>query len=79
MPQARARSHNTAPTLRFLCGNAEDLPLEDSPVDLVVSFETIEHVTDHRRMLAEIRRSSTAIASCWSLVGLRANGWRSGY
>ena len=42
--------------LRFERGDAANIPLEDNSVDLVVSFETIEHHDRHREMLAEIRR-----------------------
>jgi ubiquinone/menaquinone biosynthesis C-methylase UbiE len=37
-------------------GDALALPLADASVDLVVSFETIEHVTDPSRFLAECAR-----------------------
>ena len=42
--------------LEFVCGSAAEIPLADASVDLVVSFETIEHHAEHREMLAEIRR-----------------------
>jgi SAM-dependent methyltransferase/glycosyltransferase involved in cell wall biosynthesis len=42
--------------LSFLQGVAEQLPLADASVDVVVSFETIEHLYDHAQFLAEIRR-----------------------
>ena len=40
----------------FRQGRAESIPLEDSTVDVVVSFETIEHHDKHEEMIAEIRR-----------------------
>ena len=40
----------------FLEGSATRIPLEDASVDVVVSFETIEHLAEHEEMLAEIRR-----------------------
>lgn len=52
----RARGKYVADNLRFLQGSATDMPLEDDSVDLVVSFETIEHLTEQDRMLCEIRR-----------------------
>jgi GT2 family glycosyltransferase/glycosyltransferase involved in cell wall biosynthesis len=42
--------------LQFKLGNAAEIPLEDNSVDVVVSFETIEHHDRHDEMLAEIRR-----------------------
>ncbi|SAL15737.1 type 11 methyltransferase [Caballeronia terrestris] len=42
--------------LRFAAGSCTALPLADASVDLVVSFETIEHHDEHEAMLAEIRR-----------------------
>src|SRR5271166_2379262 len=32
--------------LRFLCGSAIDPPLENASVDVVVSFETLEHIRE---------------------------------
>ena len=42
--------------LRFLRGDAAQIPLPDASVDLVVSFETIEHHARHEEMLSEIAR-----------------------
>ena len=42
--------------LRFIAGSVTRLPLADASVDLVVSFETIEHLSEQREMLAEFRR-----------------------
>ncbi|HVU16368.1 MAG TPA: methyltransferase domain-containing protein [Candidatus Didemnitutus sp.] len=42
--------------LKFLTGRAEKIPLPDRSVDLVVSFETLEHLDDHEAMMREIRR-----------------------
>ncbi len=44
--------------LRFVRGSASSLPVADGAVDVVVSFETIEHLprADQSRMVAEIGR-----------------------
>jgi O-antigen biosynthesis protein len=42
--------------LRFQQGSADKLPLPDSCVDVVVSFETIEHLHAQEAMIREIRR-----------------------
>lgn len=42
--------------LRFVTASATDIPLPDASVDVITSFETIEHLSDHDRMLDEFRR-----------------------
>lgn len=42
--------------LKFLQGSCESIPLESSSVDVVVSFETIEHHDKHEEMMREIKR-----------------------
>lgn len=42
--------------LKFLVGSTSSIPLEDHAVDVVVSFETIEHHDEHIEMMNEIRR-----------------------
>jgi SAM-dependent methyltransferase len=51
-------SYGTRSNLRYLHGSATKLPLADASVDLVVSFETIEHLPrdEQPRMLAELAR-----------------------
>jgi SAM-dependent methyltransferase len=49
---AKYRRHN----LRYAHGSATAVPLPDAAVDLVVSFETIEHLREHDEMLSELRR-----------------------
>lgn len=44
------------PNLRFAQGDARRMPLRDASVDVVVSFETIEHFDGQDAFLAEIRR-----------------------
>jgi GT2 family glycosyltransferase/SAM-dependent methyltransferase len=44
------------PHVQFLQGDARRIPLEAASVDVVVSFETIEHFYDHDVFLAEVRR-----------------------
>jgi ubiquinone/menaquinone biosynthesis C-methylase UbiE len=40
----------------FITGSAEQIPCEDKSTDIVVSFETIEHIEAHNKMLFEIKR-----------------------
>ena len=42
--------------LRFVGGDCARLPFADAAFDLVVSFETIEHITAQREFLGEVRR-----------------------
>lgn len=51
-----ASSRYQAENLRFLRAGAQSLPFADHSADVIVSFETIEHVADQAGMMAEIRR-----------------------
>lgn len=42
--------------LNFLEGSIESIPCENSSIDLVVCFETIEHVFSHDKLMEEIKR-----------------------
>ena len=51
-----ARDKYKKDNLDYVCGSVTAIPLPDHSVDMVVSFETIEHLTEQTEMLAEIRR-----------------------
>ena len=53
---AHAAQRYAKDNLTFRAGSVTALPLPDASVDVVVSFETIEHLTPQREMLAEFRR-----------------------
>ena len=53
---AHARSKYANENLEFLEGRADEIPLPEASVDLVVSFETIEHHDKHAEMMAEVHR-----------------------
>jgi SAM-dependent methyltransferase len=42
--------------VRFEIASCTQFPCKDKSVDVVVSFETIEHISEHDQMFAEIRR-----------------------
>lgn len=42
--------------LPILCGSAYDIPLSDDSQDLACLFDTIEHIPDEKRALAEVFR-----------------------
>ncbi|GLQ95661.1 methyltransferase domain-containing protein [Dyella mobilis] len=48
--------YRDVPHLEYRRGDAAEIPLPDDSVDVVVSFETIEHHDRHSEMIAEIRR-----------------------
>ena len=71
-----------AANLRYLMGDAVKLPLRDQSVDAVVSFETIEHVSDQAAFLSEVKRVlrpsgfllvSTPDLNVYSAPGTEAN------
>jgi ubiquinone/menaquinone biosynthesis C-methylase UbiE len=42
--------------LEYQVGSASEIPIKDKSVDVVVSFETIEHHDKHEEMMQEIKR-----------------------
>lgn len=44
------------PNLEFRVGSTDQIPMSDNSLDVVVSFETLEHHNRHEQMLAEITR-----------------------
>ena len=53
---AHARRCYQHPNLQFTVGDCVAIPLPDQSVDVVVSFETIEHHGQHDAMLREMKR-----------------------
>jgi 2-polyprenyl-3-methyl-5-hydroxy-6-metoxy-1,4-benzoquinol methylase len=53
--EAQWRARRRA-NLRFVTGRADDLPFASSEFDLVAAIETLEHVPDPERALAEMAR-----------------------
>jgi len=62
-----ARKRYSGANLFFEVGSATQIPLDDHSVDLIVSFETIEHFSDHAAFWSEVKRvlrkSGTLIVS----------------
>jgi ubiquinone/menaquinone biosynthesis C-methylase UbiE len=50
------REYSDYENLRFLTGSCESIPLPEKSIDVVTSFETIEHHDQHQEMLQEIKR-----------------------
>ena len=42
--------------LEFKCSSIENIPLKDNSVDVILSFETIEHIPDYIKALNELKR-----------------------
>lgn len=53
---SRAGRNFPRPNLHFVNGDARGLPLADASLDVVVSFETIEHFAGQEAFVAEVRR-----------------------
>ena len=53
---AHASRRYSTSNLGFKVGSCAAIPLGDASVDVVVSFETIEHHDEHEEMMCEIRR-----------------------
>lgn len=51
-----AQGQYASSRLRFEIGDATAIPLPAESVDIVTSFETIEHFSDHEKFLAEVAR-----------------------
>jgi ubiquinone/menaquinone biosynthesis C-methylase UbiE len=52
-------SYRNQANLRFLTGDCAAIPLPDHVVEVVTSFETIEHHNQHEEMLRELKRVLT--------------------
>src|SRR5260370_27720021 len=51
-----ARRKYTRGNLHFCIGDCRQIPLQAQSVDVVASFETLEHIAEHDQFLTEIRR-----------------------
>lgn len=48
--------YSTVANLKFLAGSCDAIPVADASIEVVVSFETIEHHDQHEEMMQEIKR-----------------------
>ncbi len=53
---SKAKNKYRKKNLQFLTGATENIPTADKQFDVVVSFETLEHIADHEKMMTEIKR-----------------------
>ena len=52
----RANSKYKRDNLKFLTGTTSKIPLESNSIDVVISYETLEHHDEHEKMMIEIKR-----------------------
>lgn len=48
--------YGSAANLNYLCASCASIPLPDASFDVIISFETIEHMTEHDAFMAEVQR-----------------------
>ncbi|WP_367159393.1 methyltransferase domain-containing protein [Kozakia baliensis] len=53
---AHARKEFVGGNLKYIIGNAQEISLEDDSIDVIVSFETIEHLENQDKFLSEVKR-----------------------
>lgn len=53
---AYAKKNYAADNIEFIEGDGVKIPLEDNQVDVVVTFETIEHIEDYDTFMKEVSR-----------------------
>lgn len=46
----------TFPNVSFLKASADNLPFKDKSLDLVISFDTLEHFIDLKKVISEVKR-----------------------
>jgi ubiquinone/menaquinone biosynthesis C-methylase UbiE len=79
---SHAQAVHARPNLKYLAGDVRKIPLQDHSVDVVVSFETLEHFYEHDLFMQEVKRVlrpdgcliiSTPNSDVYSAVGIPAN------
>ncbi|MDQ6529614.1 class I SAM-dependent methyltransferase [Flavobacterium sp. LHD-85] len=53
---SKAKLKYTQKNIEFLEGSTSAIPLDNDAIDVVISFETIEHHDQHEKMMLEIKR-----------------------
>lgn len=51
-----SRENYGAKNIEFLVGDGESIPIDSETIDVVVTFETIEHIKDYKKFLKELVR-----------------------
>ena len=50
------KKYSSYKNLEFSQGSVENIPLPDNSIEVIISFETIEHLVNHDQMLQEFKR-----------------------
>jgi len=53
---SHAKNKYSSANIEFIHSSAINIPIEDNCIDVIVSFETIEHIEDHEKLLSEFKR-----------------------
>jgi ubiquinone/menaquinone biosynthesis C-methylase UbiE len=53
---AYAKENYQSANIEYLVGNGESIPLDDHSIDIVVTFETIEHIPNYKKFIDEVKR-----------------------
>ncbi len=53
---AYAKENYAGNNIEYLLGDGESIPLPDNSVDVLITFETIEHIKNYRKFLDEVHR-----------------------
>lgn len=53
---AKNKYEKAGGNLNFLVGSTSNIPVADNSVDVLISFETIEHHDEHEAMMLEVKR-----------------------
>lgn len=51
-----AEENYSSSNIEFKLGDGENIPLADNTVDVLITFETIEHIKDYKKFLTEVSR-----------------------
>jgi SAM-dependent methyltransferase len=55
-PEHATAPCNQQPRVKFICGDATALPFADQSFDAVTMFDVLEHIPDHEKAIAEVKR-----------------------
>lgn len=51
-----SQKNYSSKNVSFMLGDGTNIPLDDNSVDVVISFETIEHIEDYTKFMEEVKR-----------------------